>query len=476
MEGSDSVQIYTDEGGTIDMTQLKEGAISAAKTITIATKAIGGKGGSVDLRGVSGKIFKAGEKIEIYADQILTDAGVSFKDLADSPNVVVAPGRVIYRVDLSVQKLVVGDPGSKVTIPLKVINAGPKVDEYALSITNSAGWYLTITSKVTIGGLYYKILNLNINFPANATPASANKITVTATSKTDPSVSVKTEFIAFVKGTDSDNDGVPDNTDAFPDDPVEFADSDNDSTGNNTDLDDDNDGMTDECETKYMDTLNPFENDASQDADNDGYTNLEECNAGTDPINPASKPGNIQPQPLPNPDDSVVISGSGGYKTFVTPITNGTQAEMQVTQESDDSFRGNNGTSSIAVIPDSTATGDTFTFTTGKNLTDDGNPISLEVKPDADGSLTYKDPANPSTSVTVYTDNSYTVTDTQEPGTVISGKPDGTQIITDTEYPGMSYTVNTDGTRMLRIRNIRECLTTSVQIISIRLQTVNILE
>ncbi len=45
IEGSNSVKIYTDEGGTIDMTQLKEGAISA-KVITILTKARNNEGGN----------------------------------------------------------------------------------------------------------------------------------------------------------------------------------------------------------------------------------------------------------------------------------------------------------------------------------------------------------------------------------------------------------------------------------------------
>ena len=45
--------------------------------------------------------------------------------------------------------------------------------------------------------------------------------------------------------TDSDGDGVPDSSDAFPNDPSETKDSDGDGTGDNADIDDDNDGYND---------------------------------------------------------------------------------------------------------------------------------------------------------------------------------------------------------------------------------------
>ncbi len=52
--------------------------------------------------------------------------------------------------------------------------------------------------------------------------------------------------------------------------------------GDNADTDDDNDGMPDTWETENdLDPLNAA--DASQDADGDGLTNLEEYYQGTDP-------------------------------------------------------------------------------------------------------------------------------------------------------------------------------------------------
>jgi len=65
---------------------------------------------------------------------------------------------------------------------------------------------------------------------------------------------------AFPLDSDSDDDGVLDGDDAFPLDPSESVDTDGDGIGNNADLDD----------------------------DNDGYSDVEEIAAGTDPLNASS--------------------------------------------------------------------------------------------------------------------------------------------------------------------------------------------
>jgi len=89
---------------------------------------------------------------------------------------------------------------------------------------------------------------------------------------------------------DGDGDGISDSTDNCVSVPnSDQADTDNDGWGNACDPDDDNDGMPDAYETsKGFNPLNP--SDASADPDGDGYTNLEEYEAGTDPHDPKSFP------------------------------------------------------------------------------------------------------------------------------------------------------------------------------------------
>ena len=66
---------------------------------------------------------------------------------------------------------------------------------------------------------------------------------------------------------DSDNDGVNNDLDVFPDDPNEQYDNDSDGIGNNADPDDDNDGVLDD------DDAFPFDDSESIDTDNDGVGN-----------------------------------------------------------------------------------------------------------------------------------------------------------------------------------------------------------
>ena len=95
-------------------------------------------------------------------------------------------------------------------------------------------------------------------------------------------------FCRIAIGTDTDGDDVPDSADAFPLDSAESLDTDGDGIGNNGDLDD----------------------------DDDGYSDAEELQAGTDPLDSASFPVSV---PTLSPEKSVLLLlllGSIGIATF----------------------------------------------------------------------------------------------------------------------------------------------------------------
>ena len=78
---------------------------------------------------------------------------------------------------------------------------------------------------------------------------------------------------------DSDGDGYPDSTDAFPDDSAEWEDLDNDGTGNNSDIDDDGDGVSDTTDAF------PLDSSESLDTDNDGIGNNADNDDDDDTVN-----------------------------------------------------------------------------------------------------------------------------------------------------------------------------------------------
>ncbi len=95
----------------------------------------------------------------------------------------------------------------------------------------------------------------------------------------------------FTIKSDADGDTVFDDVDnCLNDANTDQADNDGDNLGDVCDADDDNDGMTDAYEITY--SLDPNNaSDASQDPDLDGYSNLEEFNAGTSPRSNLDYPG-----------------------------------------------------------------------------------------------------------------------------------------------------------------------------------------
>ncbi|MDA8646188.1 DUF5011 domain-containing protein [Porticoccaceae bacterium] len=97
--------------------------------------------------------------------------------------------------------------------------------------------------------------------------------------------------LVVVAVQDSDNDGVDDNADAFPNDPNETLDTDGDGIGNNADTNDDGDSVGDYSDafpldaSEWLDTDGDgIGNNADTDDDGDGVSDVQEEIDGTDPL------------------------------------------------------------------------------------------------------------------------------------------------------------------------------------------------
>ncbi len=191
-EGADNVVIFGGEDAEIDLSELSEGAISAAETITIAV----GEGGVVDLPDdASGEVFTAGVKVEIFADKIRLDgkildteeAKAALTTLAATPNIDISPPKILYNAEWSYEGHIVGEPNTTVPVNLTLVNGGPTVDTYTISVSDSAGWNMgTLPATIAVNGLRDSKLSLNVTLPA--TRGEEDVITITATSQGDPDV------------------------------------------------------------------------------------------------------------------------------------------------------------------------------------------------------------------------------------------------------------------------------------------------
>ena len=96
---------------------------------------------------------------------------------------------------------------------------------------------------------------------------------------------------------DSDGDGVCVPSDVFPNNPNEWYDFDGDGTGDNSDADDDNDGVADFYDDFPYDANETVDTDgdgigdnADTDDDGDGWTDTDELNCQSDPMNGTDVP------------------------------------------------------------------------------------------------------------------------------------------------------------------------------------------
>ena len=270
--------------------------------------------------------------------------------LGDGRSVVVGDGGAVlrnntYYSDLRVELSAVPDPveaGTDTVVTVTVTNDGPvdATDVY-LRVTVPAG--VTVSSVIPARGTAEQdgltvtaalgdcAVGQSVTVDITMTPlqselfmpeASTASIETRVKASAEESYAHSPGNTATLRTTvyiyDLDEDGVPwdqDNAPAVYNPGQE--DFDGDGIGDVADPDDDEDGMPDEFETLYgLDPLDAA--DAALDPDGDGYTNLQECQAGSNPTSASSRPaavierGFVWVNPFPPGEHLRAVTQGGG--------------------------------------------------------------------------------------------------------------------------------------------------------------------
>ncbi len=302
--GGDTI-IAGGDNSVIGLRDIPPQCMMAKSTITIAV----GSCGVVDLQGATRNIFKAEDRVDIYADNILKDDCVTLSEIFGTANVLLHPSKIIYDFMMNVQKSRVEDTADHFAyIPLFILNNSPEGDTYDIEVIDSEGRMLNVVENhtVPVESFKYKSFCLKVRLPDGVD--EHDWLQIEATSRGNPDLTRRGTATIYSKEPppvypDTDGDGLTDlmETDVYGTDP--------------NDPDTDDDGMTDGWEVHYR--FDPLDTtDAREDPDIDYFTNLEEFEARTNPRDALSTPKAYSQCPLDSDGDGLpdVIEEKFGTK------------------------------------------------------------------------------------------------------------------------------------------------------------------
>ncbi len=177
------VTIFGGNDWLLDLSNMSNTFLNATGQITLAV----GAGGAIDLRHNQTPIITAADQVNLFADTILIDEGISLSDLITTKAIVVGPHKILTAVSLAGDGNLFGQPQTTLQLPFTLFNNGPQADSYLITLTNTAGWPLNLgESQVTVAGLDSLLVVPQLTLPAAL--GANNTITMTVISQTDPTV------------------------------------------------------------------------------------------------------------------------------------------------------------------------------------------------------------------------------------------------------------------------------------------------
>ena len=165
------------------MRNTTEQILNATGNITLAT----GEGGTIDLRGNHSTLIQTPGQVNLFADTISVDEGVSLNDLIAAKQIVVGPAQLLRDVSLTAPRQIFGQPQSQLTLNFTLANNGPQADTYTLTLDDPGQWSAPLPSSTLIVA---ELTSVTVTVPVTlpATSDITKTITLTAISQADPNV------------------------------------------------------------------------------------------------------------------------------------------------------------------------------------------------------------------------------------------------------------------------------------------------
>jgi hypothetical protein len=178
-----NVTIFGGNDWLLNLSNMASPFLKATGQITLAV----GSGGIIDLRHNQTPIMTANDQVNLFADTILIDEGITLSDLITAKAIVVGSSKILSEVSLVGGGNLFGQPQTTLKLPFTLFNNGPQTDTYLITLTNAAGWPLSLgESQLTVAGLDSILVTPQLTLPQEL--GASNTITMTVISQTDPQV------------------------------------------------------------------------------------------------------------------------------------------------------------------------------------------------------------------------------------------------------------------------------------------------
>ncbi|MDY6991959.1 MAG: hypothetical protein SVR94_05050, partial [Pseudomonadota bacterium] len=220
----DDIAIYGGKDWRLNFSHLNTIVVEAEDKLTLAV----GEGGVIDFRGNQVPILQAQGQVNIFADTILLDEGMTLADLIEAKTIEVGPQRILRAVSLTGAGKFVGAPGETIQVQLILANNSPEADQFTLESLDPSG-QIAAQMPTTLAVPALSTVELIFSFTLPAAEGGIIPLTITAISQAAPEVQATHSFqLAAVTPTwviTQDNDiKINDNSLIEPSEESEFID------------------------------------------------------------------------------------------------------------------------------------------------------------------------------------------------------------------------------------------------------------